>query len=124
MSEDAPGYGFVAPEVPGLGMGVAAAFRGRGVGEALLEALLGRARAEGFGALSLSVEDGNPAARLYERHGFERLLRVGDAWTMKAELARDRRPNTRSCEVPLPQGSSLAHCRQGSNERPRSKREE
>jgi Acetyltransferase (GNAT) family len=71
-------------------------------GGALLEALLERARAEGFGVLSLSVEDGNPVARLYERHGFQRLLRVGDAWTMKAELAKERRPNTRSCEVPLP----------------------
>ena len=68
-------------------MGVAAASRGQGVGGALLEALFERARAEGFGALSLSVEDGNLAVRLYERHGFERLFRVGNAWTMKAELA-------------------------------------
>jgi ribosomal protein S18 acetylase RimI-like enzyme len=75
--------------VPEIGMGVAEAFRGRGVGGALLEALLGRARGEGFGALSLSVEDGNDSAvRLYERHGFERLFRAGDAWTMRAELAR------------------------------------
>jgi ribosomal protein S18 acetylase RimI-like enzyme len=88
MPEDAPGYGFVAPEVPELSMGVAAAFRGRGVGGALLEALLERAIAEGVGALSLSVEDGNPAVRLYERHGFERLFRVGNAWTMKVELTR------------------------------------
>ena len=87
MPEDAPGYGFVAPEVPELSMGVAAASRGQGVGGALLEALFERARAEGFGALSLSVEDGNLAVRLYERHGFERLFRVGNAWTMKAELA-------------------------------------
>ena len=89
MSEEAPGYGFVAPGVPEIGMGVAEAFRGRGVGGALLEALLGRARGEGFGALSLSVEDGNDSAvRLYECHGFERLFRAGDAWTMRAELAR------------------------------------
>ena len=88
LTEDAPGYGFVAPGVPELGIGVAEVFRGRRVGGALLEALLERARAEGFGALSLSVEDDNdPAARLYERYGFRRLFRVGDAWTMKAELA-------------------------------------
>lgn len=30
LTEDAPGYGFVAPEVPELGMGVAEAFRGVG----------------------------------------------------------------------------------------------
>ena len=94
LTEDAPGYGFVAPGVPELGMGIAEAFRGRGVGGALLEALLERARAEGFGALSLSVEDGNdPAARLYERHGFRMLFRVGDALTMKAELAGSRETN-------------------------------
>ena len=94
LTEDAPGYGFVAPEVPELGMAVAEPFRGRGVGRALLVALLERARAEGFGALSLSVEDGNDsAARLYERHGFRRLFRVGDAWTMKAELAGSSETN-------------------------------
>ncbi len=88
MPEDAPGYGFVAPEVPELSMGVAAAFRGQGIGGALLKVLLERARVEGFGALSLSVEDGNPAIRLYERYGFEKLFRVGNAWTMKTVLTK------------------------------------
>ena len=88
MPKEAPGYGFAAPGVPEVSIGVVTDFRSRGVGGALLDALLERARAEGFDALSLSVERDNPAIRLYERHGFEKLFPVGSAWTMKADLAK------------------------------------
>ena len=67
----APGYGFVAEDIPELGIGVSPEARGEGVGSALLEELKGTARAQGFAALSLSVDSENPAGRLYERHGFE-----------------------------------------------------
>ena len=87
MAEDEPGYGFVAPGVPELSIGVAGHSRGRGIGSSLLEALLGRAAEDGFGAISLSVEDDNPAVRLYERHGFRKLFRVENSWTMRAEPA-------------------------------------
>ena len=40
------------------------------MGRALLEALLTTARAQGYRALSLSVDRENPALRLYERVGF------------------------------------------------------
>jgi ribosomal protein S18 acetylase RimI-like enzyme len=80
------GYGFVAPEVPELTVAVAPQNRGRGVGTALLEALVERAEAEGAPALSLSVEDDNPALRLYERLRFERVGRAGTAWTMRRDL--------------------------------------
>ena len=50
--------------------------RGRGIGEALLEALTERARADGYPALSLSVERGNePLVSFYEGHGFTRRRR-------------------------------------------------
>ena len=67
---EAPGYGFVAADVPELTIAVAAEARGRGVGGALLAALKAAARREGHGRLSLSVNRRNPARRLYERHGF------------------------------------------------------
>ncbi len=73
--------------MPELGIGVAGHSRGRGVGGGLLAAMLGRAADDGFGALSLSVEDGNPAVRLYERSGFRKLFRIENGWTMKAEPA-------------------------------------
>ena len=87
MTEDEPGYGFVSPGVPELSIGVAGHSRGRGVGSALLAALLERAEEEGFDALSLAVENGNPAARLYERCGFRKLFRIENGWAMKAETA-------------------------------------
>ena len=65
-----PGWGFVAPDVPELSIGVADEARGRGVGGALLDALLAMAGEQGHPAVSLSVDRRNPARRLYERHGF------------------------------------------------------
>nr|WP_182114331.1 GNAT family N-acetyltransferase [Actinotalea sp. JY-7876] len=83
----APGYGYVADDVPEIGMAVAPAHRGRGVGSALLAGCVEQARGLGRRALSLSVEDGNTAARaLYERHGFAVVGRNGDSDTMLREL--------------------------------------
>lgn len=67
---DAPGYGFVAAGIPELSIGVSGQARGKGIGGALLDALTEFAKAEGFRALSLSVDRQNPAVALYERHGF------------------------------------------------------
>jgi GNAT superfamily N-acetyltransferase len=54
-----------------LSMWVAPEARGRGVGEALLDAVVAWARAEGFARLLLDVADTNtPAVSLYARKGF------------------------------------------------------
>ena len=59
--------------VADLGMLVAAAWRGRGVGSALLAAAVDRARAAGAHKLALQVWPHNTAAlALYERFGFRR----------------------------------------------------
>lgn len=57
-----PGYGFVAESVPELSIAVIEEARGEGVGTMLLEALIDEARRRALPALSLSVEQGNPAA--------------------------------------------------------------
>jgi ribosomal protein S18 acetylase RimI-like enzyme len=67
---DEPGWGFVAPDVPEISIGVTGTTRGKGVGSALLDALLTRARVQGYRAVSLSVDRQNPAQRLYQRKGF------------------------------------------------------
>jgi ribosomal protein S18 acetylase RimI-like enzyme len=90
--EDA-GFGFVDERTPELSLAVVAEARRRGVGTGLLSALLDRARADDFPALSLSVEPDNPARRLYERHGFVR-LGGESAWTMRADLQRCPPPAT------------------------------
>jgi len=83
---DAPGYGFVDQAIPVLTVAVATSRRGRGVGTELMRALIRAARHDGFAALSLSVEPDNPAARLYERLGFERVGRFEGAHTMLLRL--------------------------------------
>jgi GNAT superfamily N-acetyltransferase len=78
-----PGYGYVADDVPEIGMAVMPERRGAGVGSALLAESIVRARTLGWRGLSLSVEDGNGAARrLYEHHGFAVVARNGDSDTM------------------------------------------
>jgi GNAT superfamily N-acetyltransferase len=66
-----PGYGFVAPGVPELTIGVAGDWRGRGVGRALLRALAGQARSVGNRQISLSVERKNFAQKLYFSEGYQ-----------------------------------------------------
>jgi ribosomal protein S18 acetylase RimI-like enzyme len=54
-----------------LGLGVAAGFRGKGIGGALMRAALERGRAAGLTRIELSVREDNATARaLYERFGF------------------------------------------------------
>lgn len=54
-----------------LGLAVLAAFRGRGIGTALLHATLERARAVGLTRIELSVRENNKrVVELYEKFGF------------------------------------------------------
>jgi GNAT superfamily N-acetyltransferase len=65
-----PGYGFVSPDVPELTIGVAAPWRGRGAGRALLRAIAGLAEQAGITQISLSVERKNFARGLYLSEGY------------------------------------------------------
>ena len=67
--------GFIDVDTPVLAIAIRDGHRGRGIGTALLNALFATLRAQGRCAVSLSVGRTNPALRLYERQGFER---VGD----------------------------------------------
>ncbi|ACQ79309.1 GCN5-related protein N-acetyltransferase [Beutenbergia cavernae DSM 12333] len=81
-----PGYGYVADDVPEVTIAIVPGFRGRGIGRALLTALLARARELGIGRVSLSVEDGNRARALYEQLGFTSVGRSGDSDTLALDL--------------------------------------
>jgi predicted N-acetyltransferase YhbS len=54
------------------------------LGGELMDALLERARLEGYGAISLSAEKG--MTKLYEHYGFRRVEEKDGTVTMKAEL--------------------------------------
>ncbi len=86
FSEEEPGYGFVDPQAPELAIAVVPSKRGHGIGDELLQALLAKAKEAGYQRLSLSVEPGNPARKLFERHGFEIVDEGDEAWTMVASL--------------------------------------
>ena len=76
------GYGFVASDVPELTLGVLPEARRRGVAASLMTTMIDIARQRSIPGLSLSVEDGNTARRLYERLGFEVVGRTGESDTM------------------------------------------
>jgi GNAT superfamily N-acetyltransferase len=79
-----PGFGFVDERTPELTIAVVPSRRGKGAGKELLEALLERARADGFTAVSLSAEHGQTA--FYEGFGFEVVRDEPHAVTMLAAL--------------------------------------
>jgi len=81
------GYGFLDEQTPELSIAVVPSRRGHGFGGELMDALLARARADGYGAISLSVAKDSPAVQLYERYGFVKMDERDGAITMRAELA-------------------------------------
>ena len=81
-----PGYGFVDADTPELSITTFAAARGHGIGSALLSELIVEARSRGLASISLSVEDGNNARRIYERAGFTVVGRNGGSDTMVLAL--------------------------------------
>ena len=79
-----PGFGFVDEQTPELTIAVVPSRRGKGAGTELLQALLDRARADGYGAISLSTD--KEQAGFYERFGFEQVAETPHAVTMRVRL--------------------------------------
>jgi GNAT superfamily N-acetyltransferase len=89
LPADDPGYGFVSPDIPELTIGVAARWRGRGIGRALLRAIADRAGQAGIGQISLSVERKNFARQLYLSEGYQIFDSTGaQSDTMVKDLLR------------------------------------
>jgi ribosomal protein S18 acetylase RimI-like enzyme len=85
FSEEVHGFGFVNAETPEITIAVREDVRGQGIGTALLDELIARARRDGHPALSLSVEADNPALRLYTRAAF-RVIRTDKVLTLIRDL--------------------------------------
>lgn len=85
FTEREPGFGFVDEQTPELTIAVVPSRRGRGAGKELLDALLARARDEGYAAVSLSAA--KEQVPYYERFGFETVRESDDdTVTMLARL--------------------------------------
>jgi GNAT superfamily N-acetyltransferase len=84
FTEDQPGFGFVDEATPELTIAVVPSRRGKGAGAELLQALLARAREEGYSAISLSTA--KEQTEFYERYGFETVREAPHAVTMVARL--------------------------------------
>lgn len=67
-------------------MAVFPAYRGCGIGTLLLKKMIEQTKKQGFTSLSLSVDADNPAYRLYEKHGFQKVNKTGTSWNMKANI--------------------------------------
>ncbi len=70
LPPDDPGYGFLAEDTPEVSVWVKDGWRGRGLGRALLRRAQRGALARSVPRLSLSVEAGNYARKLYRAEGF------------------------------------------------------
>ena len=81
-----PAYGFVAPDVPELVIGLRAECRGQGAGRALLRELAGAARDAGIRQISLSAGRANYAHRLYLAEGYRVVGGDDDSDTMVLDL--------------------------------------
>lgn len=82
-------YGFVDADTPELGTAVRKEVRQRGIGTAMLKALLAQARRAGIARMSLSVEQENYSRLLYEKLGLRQVAAAGDSLTMLLDLGSD-----------------------------------
>lgn len=82
----APGAGFVAPGVPELVLGVNTQWRAQGIGRLLLRSVIQSCSVAGYQRLSLTVNRGNFAARLYVSEGFVVVENREEADTMVRRL--------------------------------------
>jgi ribosomal-protein-alanine N-acetyltransferase len=86
-------YGYINEQTPVLScMAVFPEYRGQGIGTLLLSKMMSTVREKGFESISLSVDPGNPARRLYERYGFEKVGINGTSWDMESKLGKTKAP--------------------------------
>ncbi len=82
----APGFGFVDEGTPELTVAVVPGRRGEGIGQALLRGLIERAQADGYSALSASVQKDHSEVGIFEESGFERLGESEHTVTLRLSL--------------------------------------
>ena len=84
-------YGHIDDATPSFSISAYKAYRGQGIGTALMSRMLDTLRRAGYARASLSVQKENPAVRLYLRLGFRIVGNGADAseWLMVCPLNED-----------------------------------
>ena len=65
------GFGHVSDTIPEFALAVYPQYRGRGIGSALMRAMLIHLQTEGYEKASLAVQKDNYAVKMYQQVGFE-----------------------------------------------------
>jgi GNAT superfamily N-acetyltransferase len=84
--EGRPGYGFVDEETPEMTIVVVPTKQHQGIGEQLLDALVERAKGDGYPALSCSIRRGDPDEERLASRGFLAVSEAGDTVTLRRQL--------------------------------------
>lgn len=79
-------YGYFDDQTPSLSISFLPDFRGQGLGQQLMTAMLDLLKAKGYLGVSLSVSKGNPAVRFYQRLGFVTVEERKDDYLMLCRL--------------------------------------
>ncbi len=82
LNQEPRGYGNVDEETPEFAIALLPLYRGQGIGQALMENMIGLLKKQAYPKASLSVQKQNPACRLYERLGFIKAKENEEDWIM------------------------------------------
>ena len=79
-------YSYYDDQTPSLSISFLPDFRGQGLGQQLMTAMLDLLKAKGYLGVSLSVSKDNPAVRFYQRLGFVTVEEREDNYLMLCRL--------------------------------------
>lgn len=80
------GYGYIADDIPELGVAVIPEYQGRGIATKLISKLHSKLYDEGIESVCLSVNHGNPAAALFAQLGYITAGESGNSSLMVASI--------------------------------------
>lgn len=79
-------YGHVDDDTPSFAISLYKEYRGRGIGTALMEKMLGVLRGSGYEKASLAVQKENYAVKMYKKVGFEIVGENSEEYIMVCNL--------------------------------------
>ena len=79
-------YGHIDDETPSFAISVHKEYRGKGIGTALMKAMLELLKEEGYRQASLAVQKENYALKMYRRPGFEAVNENEEEYIMVCRL--------------------------------------